>query len=390
MNPSRHDFSEELSADKGCKIEKDYDSEPASSLFGERIIRLFVYLLQSRRRVSLDDLANAVGMPKATVHRLVDAIEAAGFKVRHTYYGDNDDWLEYEDSTDWGDLDDGEARPSAGRKKVLYWLEKLRSDTVIHPPALVQREIEALRMCKVFAKRLLGVDLSARAEVALTVMESLAKRRTHAAEGHYAASTLGTIDYSAKRDILLSLIQALEARKICRITYKSPWRGKAVTFHVMPLKIFCHKDALYLQTKKAAEPGHEKSVKPAFDPLLAIHRIKKVEITDQEFPVDELQKFDFEKAYNRAFGVIKEKEFKVVAEFTDWAATYVQEREWGAKQKITKREDGRIIIEFKASSEPETLAWILQFGEQGRLLQPASLVKELARITSQMNATYIG
>jgi len=77
-------------------------------------------------------------------------------------------------------------------------------------------------------------------------------------------------------------------------------------------------------------------VEPEFDPLLAIHRLKKVEIADRTIPFEVPKKYDFEKAFNQTFGIIKDKSFQVEAEFTGWAAVYVSERIWSPDQVIEK------------------------------------------------------
>ena len=51
--------------------------------------------------------------------------------------------------------------------------------------------------------------------------------------------------------------------------------------------------------------------------------MKSVVITDIAFQPGD---FDFEKAFNQHFGVIKEEAFEVEVAFTGWAAAYVAER----------------------------------------------------------------
>jgi len=121
-------------------------------------------------------------------------------------------------------------------------------------------------------------------------------------------------------------------------------------------------------------------------PLLAVHRIKTVEITGRsyEFP----DKFDFEKAFNKNFGVIKEDTFEVEVEFTGWSANYVAERIWSPDQKITKKGKGKIRITFSASSEPELTGKLLSFGEEAQIIKPDWLVEEVAVKVKQMNALY--
>ena len=44
------------------------------------------------------------------------------------------------------------------------------------------------------------------------------------------------------------------------------------------------------------------------------------------FPISPPKNYDFEKLFNREFGIIKEEAFKVRVEFSGWAARYVAER----------------------------------------------------------------
>ncbi len=127
----------------------------------------------------------------------------------------------------------------------------------------------------------------------------------------------------------------------------------------------------------------KKWVEPDFDPLLAIHRFKKVEIADRTIPFDVPKEYDFEKAFNQTFGIIKEKSFRVEAQFTGWAAVYVSERTWSPDQVI--EEQGKTVrISFTASSEPEVIAWILSFGCCVRVSAPDFLTQRLAKEVARM------
>ncbi len=142
--------------------------------------------------------------------------------------------------------------------------------------------------------------------------------------------------------------------------------------YVKPLKLFSHKDTVYLNARLAKAPG-KKYRDPDFDPLLAVHRIQKVELTPRSF--DSPDDYDFEKVFNRNFGVIKKEEFDVELDFSGWAAAYVAERIWNPDQKITKKRDGSVRLKFGASSEPELISWILSFGDAVKLIKPDWLIE---------------
>jgi hypothetical protein len=106
--------------------------------------------------------------------------------------------------------------------------------------------------------------------------------------------------------------------------------------------------------------------------------------TGFEFPKD----YDFEKIFNRHFGVIKEKAFEVEAEFSGWAAHFVSERIWSPDQKIVKKGRGKIRMTFSVSSEPEVVGRILFFGEEARLLKPDWMVEKVAKKVKLINGFY--
>jgi predicted DNA-binding transcriptional regulator YafY len=135
----------------------------------------------------------------------------------------------------------------------------------------------------------------------------------------------------------------------------------------------------------AKEPGKAYR-EPKFDPLLAIHRLKKVEMTERcfEYPAD----YDFNEVFDRSFGLVKEDCFEVEMEFQGWAADYVAERTWSPDQKISKVYDDKIRITFSASSEVELLAWILSFGEEARVIQPEWLIKEICNRIKKTGGLY--
>jgi predicted DNA-binding transcriptional regulator YafY len=163
------------------------------------------------------------------------------------------------------------------------------------------------------------------------------------------------------------------------------WDGRAKSYYVKPLKIFSHKDTVYLHARKARSPG-QKYREADYDPLLAVHRIREVEITDRrfEFPSD----YNFEKLFNKEFGVIKEDSFKVTVEFKGWAARFVSERTWSPDQKLVRKKDGTISLTFTTSSEAEFISWVLSFREEARVLRPGWLVDTVKKTLEAALRTY--
>ena len=201
----------------------------------------------------------------------------------------------------------------------------------------------------------------------------------------FASFRPGSIDYTPHQETMRRLLRAMEERKVCKIHYQSISENKPKTYFIKPLKLFSHHDTIYLHARIAKTPG-KKYQEPDYDPLLAIHRFKDVEITDRvfEFPAD----YDFEKIFNRQFGIIKDEVFEVVVELTGWAARYVAERVWSPDQKIVKKGKDKIRLTFKASSEPEVTGWLLSFGDQAKLIEPDWLVKIVSSTVDRVKGIY--
>ena len=324
--------------------------------YGEKLISLFARLLFTGESYSLTELSRSMDCSKASIIRLVGDIKKAyGVKIEETMKGN----------------------------KKYYRLDKIGKAAPILP--LTESEVTALHMCKTFTEHLLGDQFYNEATRGLDKTSSLAEQTEGSPVRHFASFHLGTIDYTPHQETIRLLIEAMNQRKICRIAYKAIMEQKAKTYHVKPLKIFSYRDTIYLHARLAREPGRSYK-KPDYDPLLAIHRFKTVEITDRsyKYPAD----YRFEDAFNRKFGLMEYKTFTTEIEFTGWAANYVAERIWSDDQKIKKISGKKIRLTFSAKSDTELIAWVLSFGEEARVKGPEWLVEIVAEKTTRVAGLY--
>ena len=324
--------------------------------YGEKLISLFVRLLFSGESYSLTELSRMLGCSKQTVLRLVNDI-AMAYKVN--------------------------LEESKQGNRSYYRIKRPERTSLTH--SLTEMELNVLEMCRDFTAHLLGDKLFEEATQALLKSQALLPEKSKKSSRFFASFRPGTIDYTPHHDTICTIIKGMDTRKVCKINYQAIMEKEAKTFYIKPLKLFSHHDTVYLHAQMAKYPG-KRYKEPDYDPLLAVHRIKTVEITGRsyEFP----DKFDFEKAFNKNFGVIKEDTFEVEVEFTGWSANYVAERIWSPDQKITKKGKGKIRITFSASSEPELTGKLLSFGEEAQIIKPDWLVEEVAVKVKQMNALY--
>jgi len=326
------------------------------SSYGQKIISLFAKLLFSRQRHSLIELSRMLHCSKQTVLRLVDDIKMA--------YG-----VDIEESVE-------------NRRKYYRLKRRVGVDPTLN---LTESEISILQMCRAFTEHLLGRQLFDEAAQALLKSQAHLPEKQRVDSRHFASFIPGTIDYTGHHQTIRRLIKAMDEKKICKITYKRIMADRAKTFFIKPLKIFSQKDTVYLHARMAGYPGKPYK-EPDFDPLLAIHRIKNLELTERsfEFPKD----YDFEKFFNQNFGVIKEEDFKVEMEFTGYATEYVAERIWSPDQKLIKKKDGTAKLKFSASSEPELISWVLSFGDEAKVVKPNWLIDKIKQIVISIQREY--
>lgn len=325
--------------------------------YGEKLIKLFAKLLFSGQSYSLSELSRSLVCSKQTVLRLMDDIRRS--------YG-----VEIEETV-------------RDRNKYFGIKKAGRSAPAL---ALTQQELGVLLMCQAFARHLLGDVLFDEASIALDKNRALAGPSAGGQPSRiFTSYRPGTIDYTPHEESIRTLLQAMDKHVVCKVSYRSIMAGQAKAFFIMPLKIFSHNDTMYVSARFAGKPG-EPGKKTEFDPLLAVHRLRSVELTDRmfEYPKD----FDFEQIYNRNFGIIKDEAFEVEVEFTGHAARFVSERIWSPDQKLVHGRNGMVRLTFSASSRQELKSWLLSFGEEARLIRPEWFAETIKSDLKKMCSLY--
>ncbi len=328
--------------------------------YGQKLVTLFARLLFSGEWHGLAGLARELDCSKQTVLRLIDDITLSYHIKLET------------------DL-------RGGRR---YF--RIRRSVPAEPAAmLTPQEMDALLMCRAFTRHLLGNDGFQQAERAL-VKASQLLADDDGEDGALGGSRFGvfrpgSIDYTPYLGYLQTVTEAMRERLVCEATYRRPGQRRAKTFRFKPLKVFSWRETIYVHGRYAAMPG-QKFQDPGHDPLWALQRFKDLRKTDVAFkpPAD----YDFEKALNLEFGMLRGDPFRVVAEFTDWAADYVAERQWSPGQTLEWLPGGVLRLSYDAVSLPEVVTWVLSFGAMCRAIGPAELVQGVKARLAEVEAVY--
>ena len=328
-------------------------SRLSDATYGEKLITLFGELFFSgRANYTLTELTKMLGCSKQQAARIMDTV---GKKLP---------------------LSDSKGE----RNQKVYSIERAKIERPYSHISL--DDLTVLEMCRAFAENLLGQDVFAKSVKTLRSVRALMPKdenRNPPAEG-LGCFTPGAIDYSRHQDTIFRLTDALRENRVCRLWYLKAGAEKESTFDVMPLKLFAFRDTIYLHARLYLEG--EKPRPGTFDPLLAVHRIRKANIRNKLFtpPAD----YDFDRVFNQSFGIVKGKTFRMRVAFSGWAATYARERVWSPDQAVEEQPDGTVEIAFTASSEWEASSRVLSFRGQAKVLEPQWLVEQVRREAAEL------
>jgi predicted DNA-binding transcriptional regulator YafY len=329
--------------------------------YGQKLVTLFARLLFSGEWLGLGELARELDCSKQTVLRLVDDITLS-YRIKL------------------------ESELRGGRR---YY--RIRRSGTIEPAAmLTPQEMDTLLMCRAFTQHLLGRQGFGEAERALTkTAQLLSGGRApddDLGSSRFGVFRPGSIDYTPYLGFLQTVTEAMQEHLVCEAEYCKPGQRRSKIFRFKPLKVFSWRETIYLNGRYAAMPGR-KFKDPGHDPLWALQRFRDLRKTDVRFrpPAD----YDFEKALNREFGMLRGgKRFRVVAEFSGGAADYVAERLWSPDQAVEWRPGGSMRISYDAVSLPEVVTWVLGFGAHCRVLGPAELIAAIEERLREVGGLY--
>ena len=180
------------------------------------------------------------------------------------------------------------------------------------------------------------------------------------------------------QEIIEAVHSALLSEQQLEISYASREQGETKTYRVHPLGIVQRGAVTYL----VATLNDYSDIR-----LLAVHRIRSAEKLDK--PAKTPKKFDLAKYIRQgAFGFGGIDEIKLVVRFTAAAVEHLRETPLCLDQQIDPDMAGWMRVQAAVPDTPQLRWWLLGFGDQVEVLEPASLREEFVKMTRSLHGIY--
>jgi len=314
----------------------------------QRILRLLT-LLQSDRHQRPAELARELNISRRTLFRDLDML----FKAGIPYYFDED--------------------------KGGYRIDQ---NMLLPPLNFTLPEAMALLLVGQLAGDRGGLPLQYQARNAALKIESMLpahiRRQCGAALKNTSSRFAAKASHQQLDEILSLLQQAVRGRRSVEITYISFYEQKQIDLTVDPYNLHFSQRAWYVIGYSHL---HEQIR------TFKLGRIKKAQILTSRYLMD--KPFNLEDYFGDAWSMIPEgKTHQVKLRFAPMVAGNVAEVLWHKNQKITWHDDGSITLEVKVDGLGEISWWLLGYGDQVEVLQPAALRQRVKKIAEKMTKIY--
>ncbi len=308
-------------------------------------------LIGSRKGRTASELAKALVCHVRTIYRDLEALQVSGFPL-------------------YVDKQDGKSR--------WYILENARQQL---PLPLSLTEAMALYFSRDMLKPLEGTifhqSLSKLIDKLSATLPPQVRDYVNKSLGHLHVGIKARRQGAEIQPNLELLQEAISSRQVVSMDYFTMSRRSWDHRQVEPYHLWFYDGTFYLI-------GHCRLREQIR--IFAVDRIRQLVLNDEVFepPPD----FDPAAWMMDSFGVFRGKPRKVVVEFSPAVAGYIAERIWHPSQKITRKENGALVLEVKVAGLEEIKHWLLQWGGAARVIEPSSLAKAIQDEAEAILASY--
>lgn len=186
-----------------------------------------------------------------------------------------------------------------------------------------------------------------------------------------------------RAELLEEVLDAVLRQRHVRMTYRH-FDGKEEDVAVQPLSVVVYDAHLYVLARTTEGKKHK------LHPY-RFARIQALDVLDKTFTYPEPNHYDPDVLFRDSMGIWIGDPGPCTIRVrlgAQWAV-YARHHRWHPSQKIVhEHEDGRVEIEIRVRACPEFEQWILRFGENAEVLEPADLREKLRARTLAMAQVY--
>jgi len=175
-------------------------------------------------------------------------------------------------------------------------------------------------------------------------------------------------EYGKFREIINQVNEAALERRRVEILYFAMSQRKKTKRKVDPYRIWFFNGTFYL----IGFCHLRKTIR-----TFALDRIRMLSRTEERFVVPE--DFKLEDFLRSSFGVFQGEPQRVKIWFAAEVAGYIQEKVWHESQQIRPQKDGSILFEAEVAGTDEIKYWIMTWGANAEVLEPASLREDIRK-----------
>ncbi len=172
-------------------------------------------------------------------------------------------------------------------------------------------------------------------------------------------------DYRTYREFIKVIEEGIERRHTLQLRYHA-LNQEPARRAVDPYALHLHNGTLYL----IGYCHMRKDIRS-----FVVDRMQKIKLTGESFTMP--PGFSLKSYLRHSFGMFREDLVRVRLRFHKSLARYLLERCWHPSQKNKKLKEGSLELAFEVAGTKEIKTWILGFGPLAKVLEPASLVKEV-------------
>ena len=179
---------------------------------------------------------------------------------------------------------------------------------------------------------------------------------------------------------LYGLLHAIKNRLLIKFDYQKFWEDDASRRIAAPYALKEFRNRWYILAKDEKD-GSIKS--------FALDRLTTLEITHQNFPYPE--SYSVEQSYRHCFGIISsndEKPTDIILSFNPLQGKYIKTLPLHHTQQILTDNEDELKIKLKLYLTHDLLMELLSFGNNMKVIEPASLAKQIKQAHEQAFQQY--